>query len=348
MGKKKTKKMHGKKYIIALVILLCLCGILYGLSETGVIPVKVVTFEDDGIHINFEPVIAYWNELVARQKDGDTSDGPQASQAEPHDAHKTTEPAISLADKHSSAPDLSSTSTAMPENLELPLCPSGSNDHETRIYTGFTACYREDYEQPEWVCYTITPEKLVKETERSNNFKSDPQISTGSATPDDYKSSGYDRGHLAPAADMAYSETTMKESFYMSNMSPQAPSFNRGIWNNLENDVRSIAAGCDCLYVVTGPILEKPASEYGAIGKNNVSIPEFYYKVLLAVNEDEATGIRTLTSYAYIVPNGKTDEKPEAFLCAIDDVENRTGIDFFSLLEDSLEDQLETGVNITR
>lgn len=238
-------------------------------------------------------------------------------------------------------------SERFPENLEIPLCPTDTEDHERRVLSGFTLCYRESYEQAEWVAYTITPEKLIKAAKRTDKFIADPEISTGSATPDDYKGSGYDRGHLAPAGDMAYSAVTMKESFFMSNMSPQNPSFNRGIWNSMEENVRSVAGKCDCLYVVTGPVLEKPASEYASIGANEVSVPEFYYKVMLAVTYEDVQDAVTVTAYAYLVPNGKSSEKVKKFLCSIDDVEARTGIDFFWLLDDDLEEMLEAGTGTT-
>ena len=247
------------------------------------------------------------------------------------------------------APDAAESpiSERFPEKLEIPQCPTDTEDHEMRVLSGFTLCYRESYEQAEWVAYTITPEKLIKAAKRTDKFLADPEISTGSATPDDYKGSGYDRGHLAPAGDMAYSAVTMKESFFMSNMSPQNPSFNRGIWNSMEENVRSVAAKCDCLYIVTGPVLEKPASEYASIGANEVSVPEFYYKVMLAVTYEDVQNAATVTAYAYLVPNGKSSEKIKKFLCSIDDVEARTGIDFFWLLDDELENMLEAGTSTT-
>ena len=231
-----------------------------------------------------------------------------------------------------------------PDGLEIPVCPDDSADHEERVLTGFTLCYREGYEQAEWVAYTITPEKLIKVAKRTDKFLPDPEISTGSATPEDYKGSGYDRGHLAPAADMAYSADTMWESFFMSNMSPQEPAFNRGIWNNLENYVRTVAGKCDCLYIVTGPVLEKPAPSYAAIGKSRVSVPEYYYKVMLAVMYDDLMSAATVSAYAYILANEESDARLKTFQCSIDSVEMRTGIDFFSQLDDRLEELLEKGI----
>ena len=360
----KDKNKIGKRMLIAFIILICLCGLAFGLSKAGIIPLTIQYLENQGLLIEFTDPIEFYRQMLNPQKNteaassfqqnsGSDSSQSDSTQAQPQQNTAQTETISSEATE-------TTKTFLLPDGLEIPLCPEESHDHERRVFSGFTACYREDYEQPEWVAYTLTPEKLVKEADRANNFRADPQISTGSATPDDYKSSGYDRGHLAPAADMAYSETTMRESFYMSNMSPQEPSFNRGIWNNLENDVRAIAAGCDCLYVITGPVLEKPASQYAHIGANNVSVPEYYYKVLLAVTykgtnsggitssgTSSSGSVNTVTAYAYIVPNGKTNESPEKFMCSVDEIEKRTGIDFFSLLEDDLEENLESGIKTT-
>ena len=92
---------------------------------------------------------------------------------------------------------------------------------------GYALGYIEYHEQPAWVIYIMTKaEAATKVAKRTNKFRTDPEIPTGSATTGDYRRSGYDRGHLAPAADMAFSWQTMADSFFMSNMSPQKPAFN--------------------------------------------------------------------------------------------------------------------------
>ena len=107
---------------------------------------------------------------------------------------------------------------------------------------GYALGYIEYHEQPAWVIYIMTKaEATTKVAKRTNKFRSDPEIPTGSATTGDYRRSGYDRGHLAPAADMAFSGQTMADSFFMSNMSPQKPAFNRGIGKDLEALVRYFA-----------------------------------------------------------------------------------------------------------
>lgn len=234
--------------------------------------------------------------------------------------------------------------SAFVKNIEIPLCPATVNgsaeDHEVHSYNGFQLCYRESYEDAEWVAYVLTRDELNAVTERSNKFHADKEISTGSATPSDYTNSGYDRGHLAPAADLVWSEESMNDSFLMSNMTPQAPDFNRGMWKSLEEQVRSWAQEFGEVVVVTGPILEKDASEYKKIGKNQVAVPEYFYKVLLA---QDSSGVKIGT--AFILPNSKCEGSIWDYSVSIDDVEKRTNLDFFSLLDDSLENQIEANTN---
>ena len=100
-------------------------------------------------------------------------------------------------------------------------------------HLGYSLSYNEKNEQASWVAYELTADQVRGTVKRKDSFRSDPLIKTGSASLSDYKGSGYDRGHLAPAADMKWSTTAMSESFFMSNMSPQLPGFNRGIWKKL-------------------------------------------------------------------------------------------------------------------
>ena len=107
---------------------------------------------------------------------------------------------------------------------------------------GYTLGHIERHEQPAWVQYVMTAEEVSRRAaKRGDDFRPDPEISTGSATPQDYTRSGNDQGHLAPAADMSFSVRTMSESFYMSNISPQALQFNRGVWSRLEKQIRHFA-----------------------------------------------------------------------------------------------------------
>ncbi len=235
------------------------------------------------------------------------------------------------------------------KGLETPVCGGNHNkkDHQIRNFEHYSLCYRESYEQAEWSAYCLTEEELVKKAKRSDDFRSDPEISTGSASPADYKKSGYDRGHLSPAADFAFDQKAMSETFYMSNMSPQKGSLNRGIWKDLEAEVRLWAKSFGRVYVVSGPVLEKEPSEYESIGENYVSVPEFYYKVILAPlyadEADKATpeDSENVIAMAYTSPNKKCEGSLDDYAVSVDEVEARTKLDFFSLLEDEVENEVE-------
>ena len=159
----------------------------------------------------------------------------------------------------------------------------------------------------------------------------DPIVATGTAGNQDYAKSGYDRGHLAPAADMSWSEKVMQESFYFSNMSPQLPGFNRGIWKRLEEQVRDWALLYDSIYIVTGPVLS-PDLSY--IGPNKVSVPKYYFKALISIKERK--GI------AFYMPNQKSEAALMNYAVSIDSLESILGLDLFHLLPDQLEQQLES------
>jgi endonuclease G len=214
-------------------------------------------------------------------------------------------------------------------NLEIPKI---SSKDEIISHTGYSLLYNEAHEQANWVAYELTKEETSKLFERTNKFMPDPLIKTGSARDEDYQGYGYDRGHLAPASDMGYSSITMTESFYYSNMSPQVPSFNRGIWKKLEALVRTWAIENNSIYVVTGPILTKGLE---TIGPDKVSVPKYYYKVILDYTEPGIKGI------GFILPNEGSKENLENFALSIDSVESVTGIDFFNLLENRQENEIE-------
>lgn len=200
----------------------------------------------------------------------------------------------------------------------------------------YSLSYSEEDEQSEWVAYKIISNKLQNIT-RTNDFREDPSIVTGSAELYDYKGSGYDRGHLAPAKIMSYNKTSMSESFYMSNVSPQVPGFNRGIWKKLEGKVRYWAEMNDSLYVVTGPILSRPID---IIGDNDVTVPRSFYKALLGFKNGKVKGI------AFIMPNQKSTKSIYSFAVSIDEVEEITGIDFYYNLDSKIQNEVEANANI--
>ena len=118
---------------------------------------------------------------------------------------------------------------------------------------------------------TEVAQNKVESVTRTNDFRKDSRLKNG-PTPDDYTNSGYDRGHLAPAADSINSEQ-MSDTFLMTNMTPQEPTVNRTPWRLLEVKVRDLPF----TYVVTGAIYSFPAK---TIGTHNVSVPVSYYKIV--------------------------------------------------------------------
>ena len=214
-------------------------------------------------------------------------------------------------------------------HLEIPGLKHGE---KVITHTGYSFSYNEEHEQANWIAYELTAEETQKAFERTNKFIPDPSVTTGSAEDDDYRGSGYDRGHLAPAADMGWSQKSMEESFYFSNMSPQVPSFNRGIWKKLEEQVRIWGRLYDGIYIVTGPVL---TSILPKIGPNGVSVPELYYKAILDYNNGRMEGI------GFLLPNAASSENLQHFAVSIDQLEQITGIDFFSHLTDADEKVIE-------
>ncbi len=218
------------------------------------------------------------------------------------------------------------------KDVELPAI--GSNDQIVR-HKRYTLRYREQYEQADWVAYILTEAEANTYLSREGNrFIPDPLVKTGSATHADYIRSGYDRGHLAPAGDFNLSTEEKRESFYMSNISPQISDFNRGIWNDLEQKFRDWAKRDGQLYVVTGPVLKSGLSTIGRY--NEIAVPEQYYKIALYLSDSEPRMI------GFLLKNEFSNENLKTFVVPVDDIEALTGIDFFSRLPDNLEKRLES------
>jgi len=209
------------------------------------------------------------------------------------------------------------------------------SDGEIIKHNFYWLSYSEEHEQPFWVFYKLTPNHVNGTIKRTNDFREDKKISTGSAQNEDYLKSGYDRGHLCPAADMKLSKLSMSETFYLSNMSPQLPEFNRKTWANLESKVREWVLIEKELYVISGPVF---INNIDTIGDNNVIVPGYFYKIIFDIT-DEQKMIAFLLKHEY-------SEKPlYSFVTTVDSIEYLTGIDFFYNLTDSIENKLESKSN---
>ena len=196
----------------------------------------------------------------------------------------------------------------------------------------FTLSYSEKDEQPEWVYYELTSEMVRGKQKRTDDYRPDSLISSVSAQLEDYRGSGYDRGHLCPAGDMKLNHVSMTESFYLSNMSPQDRYFNAGIWNDLENNVRQWAIASGRIYVITAGVLTQ---NKGKIGSNGVSIPKYFNKV---IHDPNGQG----KMIAFLLPNENSIKPLQTFVVSVDSLESLTGIDFLPSLPDTIENLLES------
>ncbi|MEL7123105.1 MAG: DNA/RNA non-specific endonuclease [Bacteroidota bacterium] len=220
--------------------------------------------------------------------------------------------------------------------------------NETLIkHSALMLVYDEQHEQAKWVAHIISPDIVSGSVFRTNDFRVDSLIKTGSAIEKDYflktllpdstyeyDGFGYDRGHLAPSADFRWSQKALSESYFYSNMSPQLPEFNREIWAELENALRAYIYNHpeSELMVVTGPVLadDLPKLERAV---NSLSIPKTFWKVAIDLKEQQGIG--------FILPHEAHEGSLAPFAVSIDEVEKISGIDFFPALEDTVEDLLE-------
>ncbi len=225
----------------------------------------------------------------------------------------------------------------------------------------FITCHDNDHRVPEWVGYRLTSEMLLGNAQRSDDFRADARLPAGQrAELVDYVDSGYDRGHMAPAAAFRRSEEAMSQTFLLSNMTPQTPSLNRQMWRLLEEDVRELARAAGSTWVFTGSLF---LDETGAltepstfIGANRVAVPTHFYKAMLALSPafsanaayagntgSAGNAAGSLTLFALLMPNqtDPLDGAPADYLVSVDLVEALSGLDFFSALPDALEESLE-------
>lgn len=204
-------------------------------------------------------------------------------------------------------------------------------------HNSFSLLYSENDEQPVWVAYMLTRQRSNGDVPRTNNFREDDAIITGSAELADYRGSGYTRGHLVPAGDMKWNYEAMDETFLLSNMSPQLADFNDGIWNRAEQQVRTWSRRYDTIFVVTGPILNDPDLEQ--IGPNCVTVPKRFYKAVYAPAIHQ--------TIAFVIPHQESNAPLSSFAISVDELESITGLDFFPQLPDDEEESMESDLCTT-
>ena len=218
------------------------------------------------------------------------------------------------------------------DNLEIP-APLSNVSEQLLYRKGYTVSYNKDLRIPNWVAWHLTASRLKGNTKRSESaFHEDEEVAEPRAKDFDYVRSGYDRGHMCPAGDNKWNRKAMEESFLFSNICPQAPSLNRGDWNEMEQACRKWAKQYGDIYIVCGPIFYKKRPK--TIGKDKVAVPDAFFKVVLVMNG-------TPKAIGFIYKNADGNRPKGDYANSVDEVERITGIDFFPSLPDKTEKKVE-------
>lgn len=247
------------------------------------------------------------------------------SDAKDTQTDSTTESAEANSLQNPNAPDL----------LEIPRFIT-SRPEQLIEHCAYTLSYNPNWHIPNWVAYELTRSETHGNNEREDLFEIDPDVKGTCPDYRDYSNSGYDRGHMAPAGDMKWDPTAMKECFYLSNICPKDHNLNKGDWNDLEMKARHWANKYGNVFIVCGPIMSDHPE---TIGKHDVAVPDAFFKVFLAeIN-------RQWQAIGFIFENKAGHRDLRTYCKSIDEIESTTGIDFFPKLDDDIENTVETQYN---
>ena len=233
------------------------------------------------------------------------------------------------------AEETASANTGLSLQLEIPKTV-GKRDEIVIRHLGYTVSYNNFYKTPNWVAWELTRQETEGDEERTNKFLPDPELPEPRVTTSDYTRSGYDRGHMAPAADMKWSRQAMKESFYMSNICPQNRKLNRDDWGDLEESCRKWAEKYGTVHIACGPIYDTKSPK--RIGKSRVAVPDRFFKVVLIYNRKNPMAM------GFLFDNKAHHQNLKNYMVTVDKVEEETGLDFFPKVPDSIEERIESTV----
>lgn len=218
------------------------------------------------------------------------------------------------------------------EQLGIVILPADI-PQQIKKFEGFTVSFNKENHTPNYVSWELLGSEIDDVTDRSNLFWRDEDIE-GCPDYKDYTRSGYDRGHMCPAADQKYSEKAMTDCFVMANMCPQDHNLNAGAWLTLENKERQWAKRDSALIIIAGPIYTT-GQKTKKIGTSGVKVPDAFFKVLLAPFLNKPRAI------AFVYPNASSPGNMQDYALSVDELETITGYDFFSSLSDDIEGKVE-------
>ena len=213
--------------------------------------------------------------------------------------------------------------------------PRSMNDTLVR-YDAFDVHFNSERGIANCALYELVNNELYGTVERGNEFMADPGVK-GCPLPEDYAGSGFDRGHLVPAGDLKWNGTAMRQSFMLTNVAPMHKALNEGGWAKLEEKVREWTARDSALLVFTGPVVSDGDT---TLASGRVKVPSAYYKVIMA------PCVRPIRVIAFIYPNGHSGGRLQQYAVSVDEVERRTGLDFFPTLPPEEQQRLEPPVNL--
>lgn len=200
---------------------------------------------------------------------------------------------------------------------------TGEGENATLLCrAGYAALHDPDLKVSLYAAEHLTERDADGSVPRNDDFRPDPDLPEGArAELSDYRGSGFDRGHLAPAADFSDDPQEMQESFLLSNMVPQNGPMNEGIWAGLESATRACSRSAREIYVLTGPVFTGGRAR--TVGRNNIAVPGALYKIVL----DPRSG----DFRAYLMPNRalRRTSNFAPYAVPIGDIERQTGLTFF-------------------
>lgn len=220
------------------------------------------------------------------------------------------------------------------------------NSHYSNVikrYAAMTVNFNYSYKVPNCVSYVLTSDMIDitngpnAEHRRNYKFYADPSV-RGCPEWYEYRGSGYDRGHMAPANDMRWSRQSMSDCFLMTNICPQDHDLNGGSWNKLELKIHDWAKRHGKIIVATGPIFNGNSRRIGQ--NNDIVVPAGFFKVVLDPGRNRAIG--------FIYENHEGGGGVARHACSVDEVERITGHDFFSALPDNVENAIESNYNFNQ
>ena len=221
------------------------------------------------------------------------------------------------------------------DSLMTVAVPLGVSDTLVR-YDAFDVHFNSERGIANYAVYELVTDELNGTIERAGEFMQDAGVK-GCPLPQDYAGSGMDRGHLVPAADLKWSGTAMRQSFLLTNICPMHKALNEGGWAKLEEKVREWTARDSALLVFSGPIVSDSDT---TLSGGRVKVPGAYYKVIMA------PCVRPMRAIAFIYPNGYSGGRLRQYAVSVDEVEQKTGLNFFPYLPNEEQERLESPVNL--